>query len=92
VNLPTSSEINEAMQAFFMNATQKEIEQLVAGAAESEWFLYEVATTIRRLLAGQCPSAALGTCMMIALSAGMRIERKRYEVGMLERMYGGGAE
>jgi hypothetical protein len=83
---PRASEIDEALDDF-AGADKKELRAFTEAVSGSVQFRCEAAATVNMLTRGECVSETLWALMIVMLRAGMAIERKRHEVGLLERLY-----
>jgi hypothetical protein len=87
---PTARDIDEALRAF-VDATPAELSQFTVATAQSPQFVGDVMAALKLIADGTCLTEAIWASMIVMLWAGMAIERKRQEVEVLERIYGGDA-
>ena len=84
---PSATEVDEALDGF-AGANKKELDAFTEMAFESAGFQCEAVAAARMLAEeGRRGPDALWALMIVMLRAGMAIERKRHEVGFLERLY-----
>ncbi len=87
---PLSSEIDEAITDY-TGATAEELRAFTNATCQSSQFQCELAAAVRMLVEGGCVSETLWALMIVMIRAGISIERKRHEVGLLRQMYESGA-
>jgi hypothetical protein len=84
---PTVSEVDEALDGFAA-ANKEELDAFTEMAFDSTGFRCEAVAAARMLAEeGRRGPDALWALMIVMLRAGMAIERKRHEVGLLESLY-----
>lgn len=82
-----AAEIDSALGAFFHDGVPEGFQEVLAAALQSREFTVEVVAA--QLSPAYCPKAQhLATILAVMLWAGMRIERSRRDVEVLERLYG----
>jgi hypothetical protein len=87
---PTACDIDEALRAF-VDASPAELTQFTVATARSPQFVGDVVAALKLIADGTCLTEAIWASMIVMLWAGIAIERKRHEVDVLERIYGGDA-
>jgi len=86
----TTREIDDALGSYGP-LDLAEFSEFANAAAESDEFTALLYATLK-LLSQASVVAVLARTVLVAIRAGMKIQQKRQEVELLERMYGEGAE
>lgn len=85
MNRVQSSDIDEALQV-----PREDVQALAIAATQSKEFQIEVAAALCLLARGECPAQIISAAMIVMLSVGMKVERRRQEISLLELLYEGG--
>ena len=79
------SDIDDALQS-----PREDVEALAITATQSKEFQIELGAALYLLANGECPAQIISAAMIVMLSVGMKVERRRQEISLLELLYEGG--